>query len=186
MVDCSRMAPYTPAQTAPAKGMPLWLIVLLAVLGVVLLIVAVLGVLAYVGVRKYVAASKSAEAMVSINQMALDVDHAFAEDATLCDSASSPVPASISAVAGKKYMSTPAEWEVDKGKHAGFDCIKFSMMDPQYYQYDYKRTGPTGFTVFARGDLDGNGVTSEFSKSGRVAGGFLVMDADITQKNPTE
>jgi len=166
--------------------MPVWLIVLLAVLAVIVLIIGLLGVLAYVGVRKFIGAAKTAEAVNNVNQMAMDVDRAFAADKTLCDSASLPVPASMSAVTGKKYMSAPSDWELDKVKHAGFDCIGFSMMDPQYYQYDYKKIDPTHFTAFARGDLDGNGVTSEFSRSGRVAGGLLVMDAAITQKNPTE
>jgi Tfp pilus assembly protein PilE len=166
--------------------MPVWLIVLLAVLAVVVLIVGLLGVLAYVGVRKFIGLAKTAEATTNVNQMATDVDRAFATDGTLCESASLPVPASMSAVTGKKYMSTPSDWELDKVKHGGFACLEFSMMSPQYYQYDYKKTGPAGFTAFARGDLDGNGVTSEFSQSGRVTGGLLVIDTTITQKNPTE
>lgn len=191
------MAPYTsgqaPAQggaaggnpSAAKSGIPVWLIVLLVVLVMIVAIVAILGVLAVVGVRKYLSAAKTAEALNGVNQIALDADRVYAEDGKLCESASSPVPASITQVSGKKYLSAVSDWEVDKSKHAGFDCLKFTMEAPQYYQYDYKKT-PTGFVAFARGDLDGNGVASEFSKSGKLMGTSLVLDTEVTQKNPTE
>ena len=90
------------------KGMPAWLIVLLAGVGVIVLLVGTMGVLAWVGVRKYIAAAKTAEAVNTVNQIALAARTAYEEDA-FCDSASSPVPASMSSVKGIKYMSAPGE-----------------------------------------------------------------------------
>ncbi len=167
------------------KGVPAWPIVLLVSIGLVVLMVSVLGILAVAGVRKYINASKTAEAVNSVTTMALSANRAFESDHKLCESASSPVPASMSMVAAKKYMSTPADWDADRTKHAGFACIDFSMSFPQYYQYDYKKTGAGSFSAIAHGDLDGNGVTSEFSQSGRVVGGAITLDT-LVRKNESE
>ena len=178
-------APY-PQQPPAKSGMPVWLIVLLVVLLFVIAIIGILAVLAVTGVRKYISASKNAEAMSNVYMIASDGESAFAADTKLCDSASTPVPASIKDVSGKKYMSSPSDWTVDSAKHAGFACLKFEKSDPQYYQYDYKKTGPGDFTALARGDLNGDGVTSEFAMSGHVAGGTVTLDSSVKQTNPSE
>jgi len=172
-------------QPPPKSGMPGWLIGLLVALLLIILLVAVMAVLAMVGVRKYIGAAKTTEAMAGVREMAADAQTAFDEDMKLCDSASAPVPPSIALVSGRKWMSSPSDWDTDSAKHAGFACLKFQQFVPQYYQYDYKRTGDA-FTAIARGDLDGDGVTSEFSLSGRVVGTTLMVDPTATQKNPTE
>ncbi len=58
----------------------------------------------------------------------------------------------------------------------GWPCLKFSMTQPMYYQYSYVtgagsgKSGATakGFEASARGDLDGNGVTSFFGRGADV------------------
>jgi hypothetical protein len=69
------------------------------------------------------------------------------------------------------------------------------MKDPQYYQYEYKAIGSpgayTGFTAYARGDLNGDGTTSEFAIAGNViavAGGgvALILAPNITETDPEE
>ncbi len=50
-----------------------------------------------------------------------------------------------------------------------WQCLKFSINEPQFYAYQYIATG-TGplaqYTATAEGDLDGNGVTSRFELRG--------------------
>jgi type IV pilus assembly protein PilA len=151
---------------------------------IVVAIIGVLAALAVYGVRRYVFTAKTSEAKASIGRMAKDGANAFnrdmmetsivslgatADDANqLCESANAPVPDTADEVKGKKYQSAPSDW--DDG--AGFDCLQFSMGDPQYYQYDYECPTTTGvgatFTAIANGDLDGDGNMSLFTLTGEI------------------
>lgn len=175
--------PYTPPPSA-GPGMPpipptrpssnTWIIVL-AVCGGLLLFFAVLAILAVSGVRSYLAAAKSAEATSTVGALTRDAVEAYERERTdrdrgpaLCASAPHAVPRSLADISGKKYMATTEEW-TDGQPEAGFGCLRFEMSMPQYYQYNYTSTGPQGrFTVMAKGDLDGDGETSEFSQDGEV------------------
>jgi type IV pilus assembly protein PilA len=173
--------PYTPPPAA-GPGMPpipptrpssnTWIIVL-AVGGGVGLFFIVLAIMAVSGVRRYVALSKTAEAMNTVGLLSKDAVSAYERDDAprgpeLCASATHPVPRSTADITGKKYMSTPADW-TDGPPEAGFACLRFEMSMPQYYQYDYRSTGPQGrFTAMAKGDLDGDGELSEISLDGEV------------------
>ena len=153
---------------------------------IVVAIVGILAALAIYGVRKYMANAKSAEARNGIGQMAKDAVTAYfkegmapsvltlgASTATnnrLCDGANvAAVPDAAAKIQGKKYQSAPSDWST-------WDCIHFSMNDPQYYIYDYA-TSATGdalalegasFTCSAQGDLDGDGTLSSFTMLGGV------------------
>lgn len=167
-------------------------------------IVGLLAALAIYGVRRYVAISKSVEAKNALGQIAKDVSTAFNAEAMggtvlglgstaakaniLCPSGPR-VPATI--VGGKKYQSSPSEWS------AGWECVKFSMQDPQYYQYGYERIAPGGggvagdhFVISARGDIDGDGHTSKFVYEGAlvpdVSDLALVLGPNITETDPEE
>jgi hypothetical protein len=95
----------------------------------------------------------------------------------LCSSAHI-VPGTLATVANKKYQSKPTDWkETDDDQYHGWNCVKFTMSDPQYYQYMY--TGPAGnataagadgatFSCTANGDLDGDNVASTFTISGKI------------------
>ncbi len=167
------------------SGMPGWLIALLVTLGLIVVLGAILGLLAWMGVRRYLKAAKSAEALNTVGMIGTDAATAYAADMKLCKSATQPVPVSLTAVKAKKYMSTLTDWTRDPAD-AGFTCLKFSMEYPQYYQYDYKLTTPTSFQASGHGDLDGNGVASEFTMNGHVVAGAVVLDPSVTQKNPEE
>ena len=149
---------------------------------IVVAIVGILAALAIYGVRKYMANAKTAEARNGIGQMAKDAVTAYYKEGmpgtvlalggtaalsnSLCPSAVA-VPAAATTIQGKKYQSKPSDWS-----GAGWDCIHFSMNDPQYYQYNYTLTGAatTGsFTCTAVGDLDGDTTTSLFTMRGGVA-----------------
>lgn len=153
---------------------------------IVVAIVGVLAVLAAYGVRKYIANAKSAEALVSLGTIGRDAATAYESERhhaasglkAFCPPASAPVPASIAAVAGKKYQLTSAEWNVDQLARSGFACLTFTIDAPQYYQYAYTATvsGNPGdsFVGTANGDLDGDGVESTFQITGLVSSSGVV------------
>ena len=186
---------------------------------IVVAIVGVLAALAIYGVRKYIANSKTAEARNSLGQMSKDATTAYAREGmdsaimTAGDSTgivnrlcltSTAVPNSAAPIAGQKYQSQPQEWTTGQpatgpnGTREGFACLKFSMQDPQYYQYEYvgpgdlasaQQVGAT-FQAVARGDLDGDGELSTFQLDGEVkneGGGVEVFVAPNMQEiNPEE
>lgn len=153
---------------------------------IVVAIVGILAALAIYGVRKYMANAKTAEARNGIGQMAKDAVTAYFKEGMaptvmalgastsvsnrLCDGAGvAAVPDSKDKIKGQKYQSSPSDWNT-------WDCLHFSMNDPQYYMYDYV-TNKTGddlgkdgaeFTCSAQGDLDGDGNLSSFTMLGSV------------------
>jgi type IV pilus assembly protein PilA len=189
--------PPTPAP-APKKGIPGWLLVLFIVLGCFVAFGGVLSVLAIYGVRKYIAAAKQAEARNSLGMIAKDAAEAYQARTsggpgghTLCPSASRSVPATAAAIRGTKYQSAPADWMVDSSRNGGFACLQFSMDLPQYYMYSYHAAGrgsPGGsFEATANGDLNGDGILSTFTLTGRVQpDGELAVAPSILETNPRE
>jgi type IV pilus assembly protein PilA len=122
-------------------------------------LVVIFGVLGIYGARQYLASAKTAEGKNTIG--------AIARGMTMCmereepapsgkprelPASSPPVPASLSAVQGKKYQSTASDWATP-----AFTCAKFSMSEPQYFQYEWEKVSAMKGIVHARGDLDGDG-----------------------------
>jgi type IV pilus assembly protein PilA len=174
---------------------------------IVVAIVGVLAALAIYGVRKYIANAKTAEARNSLGQLGKDASSAYDKEGMpgsvlalgsaaessnqLCPS-TTPVPATVADIKGQKFQSTPAAW----AGTSGWDCLKFSMKDPQYYMYQYTRSG-TGsaendtFTGTANGDLNGDDVISTFSITGKLqkgaSGGMeLTIAPNIVENLPSE
>jgi len=179
---------------------------------IVVAIVGILAALAIYGVRKYMSNAKSAEARNSIGQMGKDAITAYFKEGMdasvlalgastsvvnqLCDGSNveavpnkgnisqSSMPAQIKA---KKYQSAPAEWK-------SWDCLHFSMNDPQYYQYDYVSPGGatagTTFQCQAAGDLNGDGLGSLFTMSGAIQTKDNILTAtlapNMTENAPDE
>lgn len=127
---------------------------------VVIAIVGLLAAIALYGVRRYLINSKTSEARQSIGRITKSAAISF-EVTGLCGDAS-PVPADVPK--SKKYQSKRSEWY----DHAGWTCLKFSLTEPQYYQYRYTRPSGSTFSAVAHGDLDGNGITSTFFTNGDV------------------
>lgn len=171
---------------------------------IVVAIVGVLAALAIYGVRKYVLNAKTAEARNTLGQISKDATTAFSRESMagavlslgttaaksnqLCVSAAA-VPASTDTVKGQKYQSNPTEWN-----QSGWACLRFSMQDPQYYQYNYTASGASsagdGFTISARGDLDGDSTTSEFLFKGAIKSAsnevVVVLAPNIIENNSDE
>ena len=175
---------------------------------IVVAIIGVLAALAIYGVRKYLTNAKSAEARMAVGRLAKDAQLAFEKETVttgviplttaaaiahkLCSTAA-PVPALLAQVANVKYQSSPADWktaDLPSGLAAGWNCLKFTMSDPQYYQYEYVLTGDPDlpaavgdtYTATAHGDLDGDGTESRLSMDGAIqaAGGELVLTLAAT------
>ena len=161
---------------------------------IVVAIIGVLAALAIYGVRKYLTNAKSAEARTGVGRLAKDAQLAFEKENVtagiiplkgtadiahnLCPNIPVTVPDGIAKVSNKKYQSSPAEWNTN-----GWQCIKFSMSDPQYFMYEYTATTTTPavagnkFIAHAHGDLNGNLIASDFTLPGelQLASGELVL-----------
>ena len=178
------MNAYPPYPPPPPKGgSSTWIIVVVVAIPAIIAVIGIFAVLAIYGVRKYIVNSKAAEARNTAAAVAKNAAAAFERDGKLCPSASSPVPVVVPRAV--KYQSSASEWEVDKAANAGFACLRFSMTSPQYFQYDYKST-PTGFTVTAHGDLNGDGALSTFEVEGLLSGGRVTIAPMIKESDPDE
>ncbi|MEO7032919.1 MAG: type II secretion system protein, partial [Polyangiaceae bacterium] len=160
---------------------------------IVVAIIGILAALAIYGVKHYITNAKTAEARNSIGQMGKDAVTAYSREGMsatvmnltastavsnrLCQSAAAGVPSDPLLIGGKKYQSKPTEWAEagDTNQYHGWNCVKFTMNDPQYYQYKYAgpadaTAGDTGsaFTCSAIGDLDGDAVYSTFTMAGAI------------------
>lgn len=169
----------------------MWIVYVLAGIGLFIMFGGVLAVLAISGVRKYIANAKMAEARNVVTEIGRDAVTAYEAGAPrrLCPSASRSVPDSVLKVSGKKYQSSPSEWEVDKATNAGFACLKFSMTSPHYYSYTYRAHGASapgdGFEAIANGDLAGNGVISHVKLTGQIgADGNLALAPRLIEETP--
>jgi hypothetical protein len=83
---------------------------------------------------------------------------------------------------GVTYQSSAKDWSAPT-----WQAIKFQVTDPQRYQYEIV-TAKDGKTCVlrARGDLDGDGVTSVFEIKMRMDGDDPKMDGTINEQDPTE
>jgi type IV pilus assembly protein PilA len=184
---------------------------------IVVAIIGILAALAIYGVKHYITNAKTAEARNSIGQMGKDAVTAYSREGMataamvlgtstavsnrLCSSAGAAVPGTLTNIGGRKYQSKPSDWTelpaVPDAQYAGWNCVKFTMSDPQYYQYNY--TGPAAagagtagaaFTCTAKGDLDGDATYSTFTMVGSVqADGTkltAVLAPNIGEVNPDE
>ncbi|HXX66582.1 MAG TPA: prepilin-type N-terminal cleavage/methylation domain-containing protein [Polyangiaceae bacterium] len=173
---------------------------------IVVAIVGVLAVLAVYGVRKYLANAKSAEARNSLGQIAKDAATAVEREKGMtailgsgtlsaplrafCGTAANTVPTQMSAVQGKKYQSQKTDWGSADTPLTGWQCLKFSLEEPQYYEYEYTATNTSpntgGFTANAHGDLNGDGVLSTFMVQGSAQNGVIAISPNIQETNPEE
>lgn len=131
--------------------------------------------------QRYLANAKTAEAKAILALIVKDYQESLRDPAKKQKKLVSlpAVPASVPH--GEKYLSKPEEWKA-------WAPIGFSLTEPQYFQYEViaAKDGKTA-NVVARGDLDGDGETSELKLS-------VVLDAKsgqltakgIEETNPLE
>jgi type IV pilus assembly protein PilA len=157
------MQPQQQPMTAqpPAKKSNTALIVVVVAATVGLVVISLIGIMAALGIygfRKYLSNAKEAEGRSGVAQIARGMVYCaetrVADGLPPLPKSTLAVPSSLAKVSGKKYMSTPAEWEED-----AFKCASFSMSYPQYFQYQWLLE-PGGMSGRARAvaDLDGDGT----------------------------
>jgi type IV pilus assembly protein PilA len=187
---------------------------------IVVAIIGILAVMAIYGVSRYLKSAKTAEATNNIGAIqknatealtrekmsgayvapgtSTGLSYGFCEGEPGSSATKGSVPAAVPA--GAKYTSGAGDWSAGKGKGTngsdeGFYCLKFSVDQPQYYQYGYSITGPgtsagDGVDIVALGDLDGNGTSSLFLMHGQIAtqgtGSSLVWAPKPAETNPEE
>ncbi len=182
----------------PKKGLSTGCIVAIVVVAVCAIpLLGILATLGIYGVRKYIASAKTAEAKNTVGAIARAGVASYDGHHTLCTSATA-VPASVPRAA--KYLPSTAEGaDFNTGdEHGGWKCLRFSMVQPFYYQYQYRAgsgyqtpagagIGAQGFEASATGDLNGDGVYSHFARTARVdASGALVVSTEIYIDNEFE
>ncbi|WP_437803937.1 type IV pilin protein [Sorangium sp. So ce693] len=191
---------------------------------IVVAIIGVLAALAIYGVRRYLASAKTSEAKNTVGAIARGAVAAYERETSasailaggtssavashsLCESTGvdapghGPVPAAMTSVRGTKYQPSTADAaDFNTGTSlGGWKCLKFSMTQPIYYQYNYTkgaRTGvsgaspdptATGFEAGAQGDLDGDGTDfSAFARGGNVVNGEVVLATQVFIENEYE
>ena len=173
---------------------------------IVVAIVGILAALAIFGVKKYVTNAKTAEARNTLGAISKLAAGAWSREImagtvlgdggsvqganALCDSAT-PVPATVP-VGAKYQSSTAAGADYNSGSAtAGWVCLKFQMEGPQYYQYSYTAKDITlndgaSFDAVAKGDLNGNGTNSTFTRSAVVRKGQIVLSPALIEDQPDE
>ena len=172
---------------------------------IVVAIIGILAVLAIYGVSRYLKTSKTAEATGAVGQIGKNAQEAATREKLasttitpgqttkigncLCNNSSKVPTAAVPK--SEKYQSTTANWDGDA--ITGWVCLRFTIDQPQYYQYEYTATSgcPVASTgdihAFARGDLDGNGTTSVFDMMGTVqADKSVAMAPTVAITNETE
>ncbi|MEO8798239.1 MAG: prepilin-type N-terminal cleavage/methylation domain-containing protein [Polyangiaceae bacterium] len=167
---------------------------------IVVAIIGVLAVLAIFGVSKYLKTAKTAEATNTLGQINQDAAFAYEKERTpsavvvgpvgpnihaLCPSSNGSIPATVPS--NKKYTAGIAIYQADPG----FNCLGFSMSQPQYFAYDYVLGGPSavagdatvaglaGWGTGAAADFIGDGKLVEFATGGNIVNGTPVMATSI-------
>jgi type IV pilus assembly protein PilA len=177
---------------------------------IVVAIIGVLAVLAIYGVRKYIANAKTAEARNSLGQIAKDAAAAVEREKgtqailgagntsalmrSFCSGsgATTGVPTGgVTNVKGQKYQSKASEWAQGSAT-SEWQCLKFQLEEPQYYEYEYSCAGAStdasqgGFTATAHGDLNGDGNSSQFLIQGSAYSGAVAISPNIQETSPEE
>jgi type IV pilus assembly protein PilA len=138
--------------------MPTWVIVLIVCVVGLVFLMGTLGALAIFGVKKYISNAKRAEATQVLGLLGKSIVRcATALDETGkprgLPASAPPVPSDLASVSGKKYQSSPSEWSAP-----AYTCTSFTLTDPQYFQYEYRKVDATRGEVIAVADLDGDGA----------------------------
>lgn len=140
---------------------------------IVVAIIGVLAALAIYGIAQYLKHAKTAEATRSLGAIETGARQQYqqetpylGDDKLFVHSFCANAPLTPSTIPNARKVTVPASaWD-----NAGWACLKFSMVDPQYYAYKHDSNGATGtaatYTATAAGDLDGNGTTALFELSG--------------------
>ena len=130
----------------PKKGAT-WLVV--AVVFAAIVPIVILAAIAIPNFLRYGLKSKAGEARVNLQSLRVAEADYFGVHGTFL--AAGPVPARVPRALKEEFVGDE-----------GFQALNFKPEGRVYYQYQARVTGPETVSLFARGDLNGDGVTSEF------------------------
>lgn len=144
---------------------------------IVVAIIGVLAALAIYGVSRYLKHSKTAEATRNLGSIETGSKNQYQQETDTSGTGSGPFVHKFCANATKTPSATPKaeKLKVTSGaatgwNQIGWQCLKFSINEPQFYAYTYSENSSTGtaaqYTALANGDLDGNGIESTFELKG--------------------
>jgi type IV pilus assembly protein PilA len=174
---------------------------------IVVAIIGILAALAIYGVKKYLTNAKTGEAKNNLGRLGKDAVSAYERESMagtllaaagtvdavhrLCMSVGTgeQVPASVPA--GQKIQPNPDSWRAGSISQ-GWRCLKFSINDPLYYQYNYTSdatatTAGTAFTATATGNLDADGTAGPpWQYLGGVLNGAARLAPTITESTDPE
>jgi type IV pilus assembly protein PilA len=174
---------------------------------IVVAIIGILAALAIYGVKKYLTNAKTGEAKNNLGRLGKDAVSAFERESMagtllaadgnvsavhrLCMSvgASEKVPGSVPS--GQKIQPNPESWRAGSTTQ-GWRCLRFSINDPLYYQYNYTSdatatTAGTAFTASAQGDLDADGTAGPaWQYQGGILSGAARLAPTITESTDPE
>ena len=147
-----------------------------------MIVVAIIGILAAVAIpafTRYVKKSRTAEAVVHLNKewagslTYYESDHITTGGLMLAKAFPGPTAAAwaftseCGCMTGARCPGGSSVW----GSDPVWQALNFSLPDPHNYLPGYTGSG-TGsnsqFTAFAKGDLNCNGVLSQFSRQGAI------------------
>lgn len=173
---------------------------------IVVAIIGVLAALAIYGVTRYLASAKTSEAKNTIGALARGAQEAYSREQAasellvagatgaalshdLCGTSNWMLGAGAAIPpAGAKTQPDPARFEtvgVGNSKNVGWQCLRFSMTDPTYYDYAYvaNRVGavPAGETAGAAGSLPNIGTAIPLTGFGAYATGDLDNDTNASE-----
>ena len=153
-----------------------------------MIVVAIIGILAAVAIpafMKYIRRSKTVEATMNVRKLFdssvayFEAEHATSAGAIIARQfpgsvAWSPAQNTCAASTGGK-CSPSAQASV--WRDPTWTALNFSVDDPFYYSYQYQSGGTENTSTFsaeARGDLDCDGTTSLFTRTGYITAEYNV------------
>jgi type IV pilus assembly protein PilA len=180
-------------------------------------IVGILAVLSINSVRRYLANAKSAEARNALGAIGKAAGRALERETVdstvlgaggstvithrLCQTSNFvPGGTSVSVPQGRKYQPNTAIGadyhfydSAPNAQSMGWSCLKYEMTSPQSYCYHYisdatdTSTG-TFMRTRARGDLNGDGITSRLTLEGAISGtgNALTLAPSLLEEKPDE
>ncbi len=188
------------------------LMIVVAIIGI-LAVLAIFGVRKYLASAKSAEATNSIGAMNRGAVASYERENAPAElklgvsagsTHAVCKSAAAAVPAAVTSVKAVKYTSVNTDYHPASEKpDTGWGCLRFELNEPQYYQYQYEQaatskiatlvtipalaSSTTPWVSAAAGDLNGDGVLSNFVTGGAIdANSRPITFTQVLVQNPEE
>lgn len=171
---------------------------------IVVAIIGILAVLAIFGVTKYVQNAKTGEARNALGMLSKSAVGAYEQERAaagilqpgaasglvhqFCASNPSTVPAAFGTIVDRKYQSAIADWNTGGSALIGFQCLKFSLTEPQYFMYGYNALPAASYNAYASGYFANDAAipTNAFSLGGQLVGSQVTVQPAMSEYTGAE